>query len=87
MKLIDPKSVLALTATAGPRVIEDICQTLEIPNTNKEESVDGVLTLSTNRDNIDVQCLFLSSQEERLKKVRINLLAGRFQTHKLHTVD
>lgn len=31
LPLIDPKSVLALTATAGPMVISDICNTLCIP--------------------------------------------------------
>eukprot|EP00985_Skeletonema_marinoi_P013513 scaffold6716_cov75-Skeletonema_marinoi.AAC.1 len=31
MSLIQPKSVLALTATAGPMVVKDICNTLCIP--------------------------------------------------------
>ena len=31
LPLIEPKSVLALTATAGPMVIGDICNTLQIP--------------------------------------------------------
>jgi len=31
LPLIDPKSVLALTATAGPMVVRDICNTLRIP--------------------------------------------------------
>ena len=29
--LIEPKSILALTATAGPMVVQDICNTLCIP--------------------------------------------------------
>lgn len=31
LPLIDPNSVLALTATAGPMVVRDICNTLHIP--------------------------------------------------------
>lgn len=65
---MEPQSVLALTATAGPRVVDDICQSLEIPRGAPEED-GGVVTLATNRDNIDVKCVFLESQEERLDKV------------------
>ena len=31
LPLIEPKSILALTATAGPMVVRDICNTLCIP--------------------------------------------------------
>ena len=31
LPLIEPKSILALTATAGPMVVKDICNTLCIP--------------------------------------------------------
>lgn len=42
IELIQPKSILALTATAGPMVVRDICNTLCIPfdgrDTGLEES-------------------------------------------------
>jgi ATP-dependent DNA helicase Q4 len=77
--IIEPQSVLAITATAGPRVIDDICRTLRIENADdsSSRSLDeprtscGVRVSSTNRDNIDVKCLFLDSQEERLSTVRL----------------
>jgi superfamily II DNA helicase RecQ len=76
--IIEPQSVLAITATAGPRVIDDICRSLRIAKSNDEcsalpdESINtcGVRVSKTNRDNIDVKCLFLDSQEERLSTVR-----------------
>lgn len=60
---MQPQSILALTATAGPRVVDDICRGLNIPRD------DGVKILNTDRNNIDVQCVILESQEERLEKV------------------
>jgi DEAD/DEAH box helicase len=81
--LIEPRSVLAITATAGPRVIDDICRTLKINNTNTTletmstklnttaQDPCGVRISRTNRDNIDVKCIFLNTQEERLSKVRL----------------
>jgi DEAD/DEAH box helicase len=84
--LIDPLSVLAITATAGPRVVDDICRTLKIENTistpesmnmmrsnNTAQDPSGVRVSKTNRDNIDVKCIFLNTQEERLSKVCINI--------------
>ena len=39
--MLEPRSVLALTATAGPPVIRDICHTLKIPMTKENmNSVD-----------------------------------------------
>jgi superfamily II DNA helicase RecQ len=66
--LIDPRSILAITATAGPRVVDDICRTLKIESV-RDNPEKGVRVSKTNRDNIDVKCLFLHSQEERLSKV------------------
>ncbi|KAK1744325.1 ATP-dependent DNA helicase, RecQ family [Skeletonema marinoi] len=78
MSLIQPKSVLALTATAGPMVVKDICNTLCIPfdgqctiNDEIPSSLDstsngvGVKVLNCNRDNIDVFSLVLQDQDER----------------------
>jgi ATP-dependent DNA helicase Q4 len=79
MSLIQPKSVLALTATAGPMVVRDICNTLCIPlddgqctiNDEIPSSLDssnngvGVKVLNCNRDNIDVFSLVLQDNDER----------------------
>jgi superfamily II DNA helicase RecQ len=39
--LIRPQSILALTATAGPRVIDDICSTLGIPRNQVDTSMSS----------------------------------------------
>lgn len=77
--MIEPKSVLAITATAGPRVVDDICRTLKIENGSrvsqrsgeqlKPNDGFGVRVSKTDRDNIDVRCLLLETQEQRLTKV------------------
>ena len=69
LPMIEPKSILALTATAGPMVVRDICNTLCIPlnsspNANSAD-VRGVEVLNCNRDNIDVFTLILQSNDER----------------------
>ena len=78
MDMIEPKSVLAITATAGPRVVSDICRTLQIENNshtpghavqNLSPSSEGVKISKTDRDNIDVSCLLLDTQEERIGKL------------------
>jgi hypothetical protein len=87
MELIQPQSVLAITATAGPRVVDDICRTLGIPKSDNEASssvVDdahwdetgAVRVMKSDRDNIDVCCTILSNQEERLSKVCARLREG-----------
>lgn len=77
---LEPASVLALTATAGPPVIHDICHTLHIPTCNVNETSSngdgfieseavadgGTKILSSNRDNIDVAVKFTNSEEKRL---------------------
>ena len=72
---LNPKSILALTATAGPPVIRDICHALSIPipqgKIEGDEVDNGTKVLSCNRDNIDVVVEFTNSEEERLTKVRI----------------
>ena len=78
LSLIQPKSVLALTATAGPMVVRDICNTLQIPfdgqctiNHEIPKSLDpanngvGVKVLDCKRDNIDVFSLVLNDHDER----------------------
>lgn len=77
LSLIQPKSVLALTATAGPMVVRDICNTLCIPcdgqGTNQaipssletENNGIGVKVLNCNRDNIDVFSIVLQDHDER----------------------
>jgi ATP-dependent DNA helicase Q4 len=77
LSLIEPKSVLALTATAGPMVVRDICNTLCIPcdgqGTNQAipsslETANngiGVKVLNCNRDNIDVFSIVLQDHDER----------------------
>ena len=68
LNLIEPSSVLAITATAEPRVVNDICIRLQI-SSSEESDEDAVRVSKTNRDNIDVKCFFLNSQEERIAKV------------------
>ena len=76
LPLIEPKSILALTATAGPMVIRDICNTLCIPYDGNRDvggcssspsqlNDDGVKVLNCDRDNIDVFSLVLQSNDER----------------------
>ena len=79
LKIMKPKSILAITATAGPRVIKDITQTLgiDIPESFTEElskslsdiEHDSIKIIRSGRDNIDVMGKFLSNQEERLAAV------------------
>jgi ATP-dependent DNA helicase Q4 len=86
LRLMRPKSILAITATAGPRVIADIRQTLGIMSppsisSDIEESSkvvdedDNVMIIRSGRDNIDVKCKFLSSHEERLAQLAEILIA------------
>ena len=82
---IQPQSVLAITATAGPKVVQDICHTLGITQVNVSSDTEerltttkpvqedcGVHVMKSDRDNIDVSCYVLSTQEERLGKVSIS---------------
>ncbi len=79
LKIMKPKSILAITATAGPRVIRDIGETLgmEFPESITEESPKTVMDIEfesikivrSGRDNIDVMGKFMSNQEERLSVV------------------
>lgn len=72
IELVQPEAILAVTATAGIRVIEDISQQLRLDQDQvpAREPESGVLVLKTNRDNIDVSAFVLSTQEERLNAVR-----------------
>jgi ATP-dependent DNA helicase Q4 len=75
--LMKPKSILAITATAGPKVIADIRQTLGIQISSStsseiqellgfEEEDENIKIIRLGRDNIDVKCKFLANHEERL---------------------
>ncbi len=69
---MNPQSVLALTATAGPPVIDDICSTLGIKialdslDSTKDTSLK---VLNCNRSNIEVSAQLLDNEEEKLQKV------------------
>lgn len=68
-----PQSVLALTATAGPPVINDICNTLRIKNPTQDignEKSGSMKILNCNRNNIEVSAQLLDNEDERLQKVR-----------------
>lgn len=72
VSLMKPRSVLAITATAGPRVVNDIMHTLEIPSnddSNDESSniqEESIKIINSGRDNIDVKVKFLENHEARL---------------------
>jgi ATP-dependent DNA helicase Q4 len=72
VRLMKPHSILAITATAGPRVIEDIRDTLEIPSNipmkdfAAQDSDESIKIIRSGRDNIDVKVKFMENQEERL---------------------
>ncbi|GAX26595.1 ATP-dependent DNA helicase Q4 [Fistulifera solaris] len=80
LEIIQPKSVLAMTATAGPRVVDDICRSLSIiaPSEGVDLS-EAVHIMSSDRDNINVESIFLSSQEERLSKL-IDILSPVYKS-------
>ncbi|GMH53067.1 hypothetical protein TrLO_g6622 [Triparma laevis f. longispina] len=81
LDLIEPESVLALTATAGQEVINDVCRTLGIPEKKTPDFEDlslkekdnkffgeptmGVRVLSAERNNIDPAVLVVDSEEAR----------------------
>jgi ATP-dependent DNA helicase Q4 len=68
LECVDPLSVLAVTATAGPPIVNDICRYLEIPF--EPETVSGcfvgVKILKSDRDNIDVFCKVMDNADSRL---------------------
>jgi superfamily II DNA helicase RecQ len=71
LRLMQPKSILAITATAGPRVIADISETLGIESTEEInlEGNENIKVIDKGRDNIDVACQFVANHEERLYMV------------------
>lgn len=82
MQMIQPKSVLAITATAGPRVVNDISRSLHIEREGRpKEDATGVRVMKTDRDNIDVKCLLMKSQGERLDKVSTGILPLVLERH------
>lgn len=67
---LDPESVLALTATAGPTVVRDICHVLNIDQDGRQDAEtsttdQGIKILSCDRDNIDVEVRFSPDEEDR----------------------
>ena len=81
LSLMSPKSVLAITATAGPRVLNDICETLSIecpqnvkdreenPPDEVTDQKESIKIINKSRDNIEVACQFVDNHEERLSIV------------------
>ncbi|VEU40498.1 unnamed protein product [Pseudo-nitzschia multistriata] len=94
LKVMKPKSVLAITATAGPRVIKDIGETLgvDISETLTEDSsesppdseCESIKIVRKGRDNIDVMTKFMSNEEERLAAVAgiLTPSAGKYESQK-----
>lgn len=83
LNLMQPRSVLAITATAGPRVIADINNTLGIQDcseiTTSSDSAtpaqkDGILVMKSDRDNIDVSTMMLANHDERLSMVSVQFV-------------
>ena len=82
MHKIAPQSILAITATAGHQVVQDICRTLDIDqcntltdvnnpsNVGTDENSSGLWTMKTDRESIDVKSFIVESQERRLSMVR-----------------
>lgn len=70
LEIMQPEAVLAITATAGPRVIQNICNLIgrdQKRHNGAECDADcGTLVLKTNRDNIDVSSFVFESQEQRI---------------------
>jgi ATP-dependent DNA helicase Q4 len=60
---IEPRSILAITATAGPPVIRDICSMLNITD-------EGVKVLKSFRDNIYVTCKVMETYESKLSLIK-----------------
>ena len=71
LNLIQPKSVLAITATAGPRVIDDITRTLGMPRMEKgsQDEAKGIKIYKADRDNINVTAQFVADHAERLNRL------------------
>ncbi|GMH69678.1 hypothetical protein TrRE_jg209, partial [Triparma retinervis] len=89
---LKPGAVLALTATAGDEVIDDVCETLGIPkgrvgefedasleekdNPDRGDQGKGVRILSAERGNIDVAAVVVDGEDGR-RNVVINMLKPR----------
>ena len=71
LNLIQPKSLLAITATAGPRVINDITRTLGMPKLEGGSSNEakGIKIYKADRDNINVTAHFVPDHAARLNKL------------------
>ena len=69
MKSLEPRSILALTATAGPPVIRDICQALDINRNDNCSGDDGVMVVKADRNNIDISVHFVTDETERMNLV------------------
>jgi hypothetical protein len=81
LDLIQPKSVLAITATAGPRVISDITATLGMSSmstisTGDDDDTAGIKIFKADRDNIDVTAHFVADHGERLQRL-VEILSSR----------
>ena len=78
--IIKPKNTSALTVTASPKVVKDVCCVLnieddrvDIPSSfgiELDEEIDmggdkGVLALSAHRDNIDTRAFLIDKEDDR----------------------
>jgi superfamily II DNA helicase RecQ len=66
IQYIQPKSILALTATAGPMIREEIMFHLNVGN-------DGCNNMPSRRDNLNLYASLVTSEEERLQAI-VNIL-------------
>lgn len=71
LNLIQPKSVLAITATAGPLVIDDITRTLGMPKLKRGvgDDTQGIKIYKADRDNINVTAHFVDDHADRLNRL------------------
>ena len=71
LNLIRPQSVLAITATAGPLVIDDITRTLGMPKleNGSNDETQGIKIYKADRDNINVTVQLVADHAERLNRL------------------
>eukprot|EP00934_Nitzschia_sp_Nitz4_P000946 Nitzschia sp. Nitz4//scaffold112_size70979//52792//54824//NITZ4_005909-RA/size70979-augustus-gene-0.94-mRNA-1//-1//CDS//3329533286//946//frame0 len=75
------KGILAVTATAGPHVIQDICQTIGIPDSSIIDDNENILVIDKPRDNIAVSCHYVNDDEERLTMLSKIVKPGGRNSH------
>uniref|UniRef100_A0A7S2EUF0 DNA 3'-5' helicase n=1 Tax=Ditylum brightwellii TaxID=49249 RepID=A0A7S2EUF0_9STRA len=68
---LEPKSILALTATAGPKVVHDICNTLNIPLAEEGKQLSGC-SWSKEIDKSDIRAISNEALECKAKNQRFD---------------